>query len=165
MIEQEINIKATLQRLFTLISRMGYECEVIDKDELFVFTASTTSLYGEDITININVTANGDNKHIGKGNYIAFEVFSPYNPIDKDDELQISYYIMQLLTEVDLTTIQYVPQTQQILISRVDCISPELSDHHIIQHIIKPVINEFLHIFNIIESTPQNGYSTPQYLN
>ncbi len=163
--KQKVDIPATLQRLFTLISGLGYECEVIDKDELFVFTATTTPIYGEEITININVTANGDNRHLGEGNYIAFEVFMPFNPVDKDDELQISYYIMQLLTEVDLTTIQYVPQTQQILISRVDCITPQLTDNHIITHIIKPIINEFLHIFNIIESTPQNTNPTPQYLN
>lgn len=72
----KVDIPGTLQRLATLVSQMGYECEVVD-DELFVFTASVVDDYGDEITININVTANGENKHIGQGNYIAFEVFIP----------------------------------------------------------------------------------------
>lgn len=151
----EMDIPGTLQRLAALISQMGYECEMVNKDELFVFMASVINDYGDEIAININVTANGENRHIGQGNYIAFEVFIPCAPISKEEELQICYYIMQLIMGVDLTTIQYVPQTQQILISRVDCITSELSDNHIIEHIIRPTINEFLHIFTLIEA-PQN---------
>ncbi|MBQ8564629.1 MAG: hypothetical protein IJ442_02200 [Bacteroidaceae bacterium] len=147
----KVDIPGTLQRLATLVSQMGYECEVVD-DELFVFTASVVDDYGDEITININVTANGENKHIGQGNYIAFEVFIPCAPVGREEELQICYYIMQLIMEVDLTTIQYVPKTQQILISRVDCITPELPDGHIIEHVIRPTINEFLHIFTLIEA-------------
>ena len=163
--QHHTDIPATLNRLYNLISAMGYECEVIDKDELFVFTATTHTYKGDEITLNINVTENGPNDHIGQGNYIAFEVFIPCQPEDREEEMEICYYIMKLIMEVDMTTIQYVPQTQQILISRVDCISEDLTDNHITQHIIKPVINEFLHIFDLIESTPLNESPTPQYLN
>lgn len=169
--KKRVDIPATLQRLATLISQMGYECEVIDKNELLVFTASIVNEYGDEITININVTANGENKNIGEGNYIAFEVFIPCVPITHDEELQICYYIMQLIMEVDLTTIQYLPKTQQILISRVDCISDELSDQHIVNHIIQPTVNEFLHIFTLIEApqSDSNEVSKPntetKYLN
>lgn len=156
-----VDIPTTLQRLATLISHMGYECEVVDENELLVFTASIINDYGDEIAININVTANGENKNIGEGNYIAFEVFIPCVPMTHDDELQICYYIMQLIMQVDLTTIQYLPKTQQILISRVDCISEELSDRHIINHIIQPTINEFLHIFTLIESPQPDTDEAP----
>ena len=68
--------------------------------------------------------------------------------------MELSYYIMELITHVDLTTIQYVPQTHQILISRVDCISNDISDDFIINHILTPCINEFLYIFYLIENKP-----------
>ena len=75
--ELKPDIPATLNRLRNIIESMGYTCEVIDPNELFVFTASTYTDQGEEISININVTANGENHNIGSGNYIAFEVFAP----------------------------------------------------------------------------------------
>ena len=66
--------------------------------------------------------------------------------------MELSYYIMELITHVDMSTIQYVPQTKQILISRVDCINEGISDEFIVNHILAPCINEFLYIFYLIES-------------
>lgn len=169
--KKTVDIPGALQRLATLISQIGYECEIIDQDELFVFPVTITNEYGDEIAININVTANGENKHIGTGNYIAFEVFIPCAPASREEELQLCYYVMQLIMEVDITTIQYVPKTQQILISRVDCIDDELPDDYIIDHIIRPTINEIKHIFTVIESPSYNNEATPsehasqQYLN
>ena len=147
------NIPLALNRIHRLVSQMGYKCEIIDKDELFVFQAYATTDNGDEITININVTVNGENSHIGDGNYLALEVFIPCNVRSEDDELDICYYIMELITQVDLITIQYVPEIQQILMSRVDCIDDQLPDSYIINHILQPSINEFLHIFYLIENT------------
>lgn len=163
-----IDIPAALNRLHTLISRMGYECEIITPDELFVFTASTYTLSRERITLNINVTANGENSNIGKGNYIALEVFFPCNITEEEDEAHLAVLIMQLIEEVDMIAIQYIADSQQILLSRVDCIAPELPDSYIINHILTPAINEFLHIFCIIESSMEEPIihnPTKQYLN
>lgn len=163
------DIPATLLRLQELITKLGYTCETITPGELFVFTATTYSPGGEPISIHINVTANGENKHLGEGNYIAFEVFSPCHIEDEQDEADLSLFIMQLIEEVDLTTIQYVPSTRQILVSRVDCITPQLPDKHIVDHILTPLINEFLHVFTLIESSlEENTPMTPvqpRYLN
>lgn len=153
----DVNIPAALNRLCKLITQMGYTCEIIDEDELFVFTATTYTDDGEELCININVTANGENNMIGTGNYIALEVFVPCNVTCQQDELNLSFLIMNLLTEVDLTTVQYVPEIKQILISRVDCISNEIPDKFIVNHILNPVIKEFLHIFYLIENTPQEN--------
>lgn len=167
MPQSQVNLPAALHRLYTLISDMGYECEIVDKDELFIFTASTHIHTGERITININVTPNGENTLIGDGNYIALEVFIPCHVEDEEDERDISLYIMQLIEQVDMIAIQYVPHSRQILISRVDCISEQLPDNFIVNHILRPTINEFLHIFYLIESSrePYNGNQTKQYLN
>ncbi|MBR3950697.1 MAG: hypothetical protein IKJ79_02130 [Bacteroidaceae bacterium] len=148
------NIPEALKRLRTLITHMGYECEVVDKDNLFIFQANIDTDDGDSLCININVTENGENQLIGDGNYIALEVFIPCDVKTREDEMELSYYIMELITHVDLTTIQYVPQTHQILISRVDCISNDISDDFIINHILTPCINEFLYIFYLIENKP-----------
>lgn len=148
------NIPAALNRLHTIITHMGYECEIIDEDNLFIFEATIDTDDGDKLNININVTENGENQLIGDGNYIALEVFIPCEIETKEDEMELSYYIMELISHVDLTTIQYVPQTRQILISRVDCISNDLTDDFIINHILTPCINEFLYIFYLIESQP-----------
>lgn len=148
------NIPEALKRLHTLITHMGYECEVVDKDNLFIFQANIDTDDGDSLCININVTENGENQLIGDGNYIALEVFIPCDVKTREDEMELSYYIMELITHVDLTTIQYVPQTHQILISRVDCISNDISDDFIINHILTPCINEFLYIFYLIENKP-----------
>ena len=161
------NIAATLKRLCAIVEEMGYSCEVVD-DELFIFTASTHTHRGEAITININVTANGENKNIGEGNYIAWEVFIPCHVESEEDERDIALYIMELIEEVDMIAIQYVSQSRQILISRVDCISEDLPDLFIVNHIIRPTINEFLHIFRLIENSqepPQEIPTTKRYLN
>lgn len=158
--ELKPDIPATLNRLRNIIESMGYTCEVIDPNELFVFTASTYTDQGEEISININVTANGENHNIGSGNYIAFEVFAPCQVYDSNDELNLCFYIMYLMAQVDMITIQYTPENKQILISRVDCISDELTDTHIINHIIQPTINEFLHTFYLIEN---NEHDNTQY--
>lgn len=150
------DIPATLKRLFLLVSQMGYECEMLDENELFVFTATLPDAGKEDITISINVTANGRNEHIGEGNYIAFEVFIPCGLLTETEELQISYYIMKLMEEVDLIAIQYVPSIHQVLISRVDCIREDLPDDFITDYIIKPMVNEFLHVFSVIEFSPED---------
>ena len=148
------DIPQALKRLRTLITRMGYECEVIDEDNLFIFEAKIDTDDGDTLSININVTENGENQLIGDGNYIALEVFIPCEVSTREDEMELSYYIMELITHVDLTTIQYVPQTRQILISRVDCISDDITDDFIINHILAPCINEFLYIFYLIENKP-----------
>ena len=161
------NIATTLKRLCTIVEGMGYNCEVID-DELFIFTATTHTHRGEAITININVTANGENNNIGDGNYIAWEVFIPCHVENEEDERDIAMYIMELIEEVDMIAIQYVGHSRQILMSRVDCISEELPDSFIINHIISPSINEFLHIFRLIENSqepPQEIPTTKRYLN
>ena len=105
------NIPEALKRLRTLITHMGYECEVVDKDNLFIFQANIDTDDGDSLCININVTENGENQLIGDGNYIALEVFIPCDVKTREDEMELSYYIMELITHVDLTTIQYVPQT------------------------------------------------------
>lgn len=151
-------IPSTLQRLSTLIARMGYECEIITPGELFVFTVKITTENGEPIDIYINVTENGENHLIGEGNYIALETFIPCGPIAQEEELLLCNYIMKLIMQVDLTTIQYVHASQQVLISRVDCITPDIPDNHIIDHILQPTINEFKHIFTLIENTPLNTH-------
>ena len=168
------NIPAALKRLRTLVTSMGFECEVIDEDNLFIFEASIDTDDGDTLSININVTENGENHLIGDGNYIALEVFIPCDVETIEEEMELSYYIMELITHVDLSTIQYVPQSKQILISRVDCIDEGTSDEHIINHILAPCINEFLYIFYLIESrapqAPEEIKETPaqskkQYLN
>ena len=152
--KKNTDIPKALKRLNSLIERMGYACDVIDDDNLFIFEASIDTDDGDTMNININVTENGENQLIGDGNYIALEVFIPCEIECREDELELSYYIMDLITHVDLTTIQYVPQSRQILISRVECISNELTDDYIINHILAPCINEFLYIFYLIESKP-----------
>ncbi len=160
------NIPAALNRLRTLLIGMGYDCEVIDANDLFIFSAYTFTDSGRKISININVTENGENLLIGDGNYVAFEVFIPCEVETNEDEYSLYCYIMQLITHVDMTTIQYVEQTQQILISRVDCIADELPDRFIIDHILTPTIREFLHIFYLIENTKEPISTLPkQYLN
>lgn len=151
---KNIDIPKALKRLNSLIERMGYTCDVIDEDNIFIFEASIDTDDGDTMNININVTENGENQLIGNGNYIALEVFIPCEIECREDELELSYYIMDLITHVDLTTIQYVPQSHQILISRVDCISDDLTDDYIINHILAPCINEFLYIFYLIENNP-----------
>ena len=150
------NIPATLARLRNIIEKMGYPCEVIDPEELFVFTASTYTDNGEEISINVNVTANGENNNIGTGNYMALEVFAPCQVYDDSDELNLCYYIMYLMSQVDMISIQYTPENKQILLARVDCISDELSDTFIIDHIIQPSINEFLYTFYLIENNERD---------
>ena len=152
--KEKVNIPMALNRLHRLVGQMGYECEMIDEDNLFIFEATIDTDDGDSLVVNINVTENGKNELIGEGNYIALEVFIPCSVDTREDEMELSYYIMELITHVDLTTIQYVPQTRQILISRVDCISDELSDNFIINHILRPCINEFLYIFYLIENKP-----------
>lgn len=168
------NIPAALDRLRKIVTEMGFECEVIDKENLFVFEATIDTDDGDTLSININVTENGENHLIGDGNYIALEVFIPCEAETIEEEMELSYYIMELITHVDLSTIQYVPQTKQILISRVDCINEGISDDFIVNHILAPCINEFLYIFYLIESrapqAPPEIEETPkpnkkQYLN
>ena len=146
------NIPAALKRLQRLASEMGFECETIDEENLFIFEASIDTDDGDKLSININVTENGENHLIGDGNYIALEVFIPCDVETIEEEMELSYYIMELITHVDMSTIQYVPQTKQILISRVDCINESISDEFIVNHILAPCINEFLYIFYLIES-------------
>ncbi len=170
------DITSAMHRLYTLISNLGYECEIIDEKELFVINTTLTAENGDEIEIFINVTPNGKNHLIGEGNYIAFEVFMPCSPISPEEEMVLCNYIMKLLLQVDLTTIQYVHESKQILISRVDCITPQLPDNHIINHIIIPTINEFKHIFSLIERnsfdeepqsnpTHQEAHNNNKYIN
>ena len=152
--KKEKNIPAALKRLHTLVSSMGFECEVIDEENLFIFEASIDTDDGDKLSININVTENGENHLIGDDNYVALEVFIPCDVETIEEEMELSYYIMELITHVDMSTIQYVPQTKQILISRVDCINEGISDEFIINNILAPCINEFLYIFYLIENKP-----------
>ena len=55
------NIPAALNRLHTIITHMGYACEVIDEDNLFIFEATIDTDDGDKLNININVTENGEN--------------------------------------------------------------------------------------------------------